>query len=80
MERDPNALLSSHIQVRAEAAGVPWDTHHADFLLGIIAAWLDQHDSVLAPTGVRQNDGPDGVEEVDPWVDPWVQDELDRMD
>ena len=57
MERDPNVLLSSHIQVRAEAAGVPWDTYHADFLLGFIAEWLDQHGAVLAPTGVRHIDG-----------------------
>jgi hypothetical protein len=57
MERDPNVLLSSHIQVRAESAGVPWDTYHADFLLGIITEWLHQHDAVLAPTGVRLIDG-----------------------
>ena len=54
VERNPNTLLINHIFVRAKDAGVPWDTYHADYLLGVITDWLDQHDAVLTGRGVKK--------------------------
>lgn len=54
VERDPNILLTNYISERALACGVPWDTYHADFLLGNILHWLDEHDAILTGTGVTK--------------------------
>lgn len=55
MERDPNILLTNYIRDRAKDCGIPWDTYHADFLLGTILRWLDENDCYLSESGVYRN-------------------------
>lgn len=53
-ERNPNVLLANHIAASAASAGLSWDTYDADFLLGVVQAWLRNHEAVLTPLGVEK--------------------------
>lgn len=51
---NPNDMLTQRIERDALAAGVPWDTYHADFLLGVIFQWLEEFDALLTSAGVQK--------------------------